>query len=168
MEGEHRALTSVTVHRMRSAPGSASLASDANLVHDDLRVTPNVREATGSVRRSAARRLLLGSAERKVDVMTTDAMPTPTPTPALLAQRPTRNDMPCISADGTLTMHARTVLAAFQSAQTPEDVAFATDVSLFRIRSSLRELVAAALLEQVGEAYQITTGAKRLLAEPTA
>jgi len=97
--------------------------------------------------------------------MTTDAMPTPTP--ALLVQRPTRNDMPCISADGTLTLHARTVLAAFQSAQTPEDVAFATDVSLFQIRSSLRELVAAALLEPVGEAYQITTRAQRLLAEPS-
>lgn len=76
--------------------------------------------------------------------------------------------MPCISADGTLTVQAKLVLAALRTPLTPENLAATTDLALFRIRSSLRELVAAGLLEQIGDAYQITNMGKQRLAEPAA
>jgi len=76
--------------------------------------------------------------------------------------------MACISADGTLTVQARLVLTAFQSPRTPEDVAATTDIALFRIRGSLRELVTAGLIEQVGDGYRITVAGRQQLAAPAA
>lgn len=76
--------------------------------------------------------------------------------------------MACISPDGTLTAQARLVLAAFEAPSRPEDVARATDLALFRIRSSLRELVDAGLLEASGDGYVVTgAGRERLAAAPS-
>ena len=76
--------------------------------------------------------------------------------------------MACISSDGTLTVQAKLVLTAFQTPRTPEDVAAATELALFRIRGSLRELIAAGLLEQSGDTFQITTAGQQRLAAPAA
>jgi predicted transcriptional regulator len=76
--------------------------------------------------------------------------------------------MACVSPDGTLTAQARIVLAGFASPHTPEEVAATTELALFRIRSSLRELVAAGLLEQVGDAYRTTAEGQQRLAQPAA
>lgn len=72
--------------------------------------------------------------------------------------------MACISADGTLTVQAKTVLTAFTSLHTPEAVAATTDIALFRIRGSLRELVEAGMLVQVEGGYQITGAGRQRLA----
>ena len=72
--------------------------------------------------------------------------------------------MACISADGSLTLQARTVLAAFQTVHTPEAVSGATELPLFRIRSSLRELVTAGLLEASDGGYLPTEAGRRRLA----
>lgn len=72
--------------------------------------------------------------------------------------------MACMSADGTLTEQAKLVLAALQTPLTPERVAAATELALFRIRGSLRELVAAGLLVQIGDSYQITDAGRQRLA----
>lgn len=76
--------------------------------------------------------------------------------------------MACMAADGTLTVQAKLVLTAFQTPRTAEDVAATTDLALFRIRGSLRELVAAGLLEQIGDAYQITRAGRQRLEVPAA
>ncbi len=53
--------------------------------------------------------------------------------------------MACLNPDGTLTPSARTILAALQTASQPEEVARLSGLPLFRIRASLRELVAVGL-----------------------
>jgi len=73
--------------------------------------------------------------------------------------------MACISPDGTLTVAGRKVLAAFQTAQTSEDVAASTDLPLFQIRGSLRELAAAGLIESSGGGYRITASGRERLAK---
>jgi len=74
--------------------------------------------------------------------------------------------MACIAPDGTLTVQARAVLAAFAQPHTPEDVATTIDLPLFRIRSSLRELVEAGLLEAAGAQFQTTDAGRLRLAAP--
>ncbi len=71
--------------------------------------------------------------------------------------------MPCVTADGSLTEVARAVLIALQTRTSLEAVANATDLPLFRIRASVREMHTAELLtEQSGE-YEITAkGAETL------
>lgn len=76
--------------------------------------------------------------------------------------------MACIAPDGTLTTQARAVLAALDHPHTPEEVAADTGLPLYRIRSSLRELVDAGLLEPEGGAYRATaTGRARIVASPS-
>ena len=73
--------------------------------------------------------------------------------------------MVCVATRAFVTLQERTVLTAFESPRTPEDVAFTTDLSLYRIRLRLRELVEAELLEQVGRAFQLTPDGRQWLAE---
>lgn len=51
--------------------------------------------------------------------------------------------MPCVSTDGTLSPSGQAMLRAIERPATPEEVAAATGLALFRVRSGLRELVAA-------------------------
>ncbi len=64
--------------------------------------------------------------------------------------------MACINPDGTLTPSAKVILSAVQKPSTPEDVQQATELPLFRIRSSFRELLAAGLIEEQEGKYVIT------------
>ena len=76
--------------------------------------------------------------------------------------------MACINPDGTVTPSARNILSAAQSPLTPAGIAAATGLPLYRIRSSLRELVQASLLREDGETYVVTEAGKAHLAAPVA
>jgi DNA-binding IclR family transcriptional regulator len=64
--------------------------------------------------------------------------------------------MACINPDGTLTPTAQTVLAALRAPASAADVAQLTNLPIYRVRSSLRELVEAGLVAQEGDRYQLT------------
>lgn len=77
--------------------------------------------------------------------------------------------MACVSADGTLTPVAATLLRAVADAASPavasaEAVSRGTGVPLYRVRSTLRELVAAGLLREAeGGGHRVSAeGAARL------
>jgi predicted transcriptional regulator len=72
--------------------------------------------------------------------------------------------MACISTDGTLTSSALTILAVAQTARTATEIATAAGLSLYRVRSSRRELVQAQLLSEDGERYTLTKAGKTRLA----
>jgi DNA-binding IclR family transcriptional regulator len=64
--------------------------------------------------------------------------------------------MACISADGSLTASARALLAIITEPLSAEQVAAKLGQPLFKIRASLREMVAAGLIQQDGDTYVIT------------
>ena len=72
--------------------------------------------------------------------------------------------MACVNTDGTLTQSARSVLGAAREPALPEEIAARTGLPLYRIRSSLRELHDAGLLEaQLDGRYRLTTaGTERI------
>jgi len=71
--------------------------------------------------------------------------------------------MACLSADGTLTESARKMLGALQNPALPEEVAQATGLPLFRVRSGLRELAQAGLVEEREGRYVLTEVGKQRL-----
>ena len=64
--------------------------------------------------------------------------------------------MACVSPDGTLTASASAMLKRLTSAMTPEEIAAGINTPLFRVRSSLREMVESGLIEPVGDKFAIT------------
>lgn len=54
--------------------------------------------------------------------------------------------MACVNADGTLSASGRAMLKAVEQPATAEEVAAATGLPMFRVRSGLRELVSAGLV----------------------
>jgi len=64
--------------------------------------------------------------------------------------------MPCINEDGTLTPSAKAMLSALSSPITSEEVAKSTGLPLFRIRSSIREMLEAGLVEEKEGKYVAT------------
>lgn len=71
--------------------------------------------------------------------------------------------MACVSTDGTLTESARKMLQALQNPALPEEVAQATGLPLFRVRSGLRELAQAGLVEEREGRYVLTEVGKQRL-----
>ena len=72
--------------------------------------------------------------------------------------------MPCISPDGKPTKSGMATLSAIKSgALTPEAVSKRTGQPLFKVRSGLRELVKAELVEQRDQNYRLTPKAEKLL-----
>jgi len=70
--------------------------------------------------------------------------------------------MACINPDGTLTSTAKTVLAALQTPSTPADLARLANLPIYRVRSTVRELIAAGLVLEADGIYRLTgSGAKR-------
>lgn len=69
--------------------------------------------------------------------------------------------MACISAEGTLTESGRKMLTALQNPATPEEVAQATGLPLFRVRSGLRELAQAGFIAEVEGRYQLTDAGRQ-------
>ena len=72
--------------------------------------------------------------------------------------------MACIGASGELTDSARKLLAALDTPAPPDQVAARTELPLFRVRSGLREMAEAGLVEINGSgAVSITTRGRSLL-----
>jgi predicted transcriptional regulator len=71
--------------------------------------------------------------------------------------------MACISLDGELTDSGRKILSAAQEASLPEELAHASSMPLFKVRSSLRELTDAGFMEESEGKYEITSLGKEKL-----
>lgn len=71
--------------------------------------------------------------------------------------------MACINPDGTLTPTALRVLKAAEQPKTAVELAQLLALPLYRVRSSLRELVAGGFLKEEAEQYVLTeTGRAKL------
>ena len=64
--------------------------------------------------------------------------------------------MACVNPDGTLSPTAFVVLQALQAPSTAQELAESMKLPLFRVRSSVREMVDAGLVKDEGETYVIT------------
>lgn len=64
--------------------------------------------------------------------------------------------MACINPDGTLTPSAKKILSTLSSPTALEEVAKSTSLPLFRIRSSIREMLEAGLVEKGEGKYAAT------------
>jgi len=73
--------------------------------------------------------------------------------------------MACVNPDGTITASAKALLGAASEPMSPEELAGKIGQPLFRVRSSLRELTGAGLLEESGEKYVATEQGKAKLKE---
>lgn len=74
--------------------------------------------------------------------------------------------MACIGASGELTDSARKLLTALDSPASPEQIAARTELPLFRVRSGLREMAEAGLVNISDGAYAITERGRSLLERP--
>ena len=71
--------------------------------------------------------------------------------------------MACIQSDGSLTRCGELLLLAMWEPATPEEVAKNCGVSLFRVRSAMREFVGAGLIAKEGDTYALTPrGVRRM------
>ena len=65
--------------------------------------------------------------------------------------------MPCVSPDGKPTTNGMATLKALRNAVlSPEEIAVKTGQPLFRIRSGLRELKSAGLVEETEDKYKLS------------
>jgi hypothetical protein len=62
----------------------------------------------------------------------------------------------CINVDGTLTRSGELVLLALRTPMTPEEAARDTGVPLFKVRSGIREFLAARLVQAADDKFQTT------------
>ena len=61
--------------------------------------------------------------------------------------------MACVNPDGTLTSSAQAILDGLQTSNRPEDIARATGLPPYRVRSSLRELTQLGLVVESSGTY---------------
>ena len=65
--------------------------------------------------------------------------------------------MPCVSDDGRPTESGVKMLGALKAGNAlPEDIAAATGMALFRVRSGIRDLIAAGYAAESGGSYSLT------------
>jgi predicted transcriptional regulator len=64
--------------------------------------------------------------------------------------------MACVNPDGTLSKTAVGILKALEIPLTVEEISKKTEVPVFLLRSSMRDLVAAGVAESAGEKYVVT------------
>jgi predicted transcriptional regulator len=65
--------------------------------------------------------------------------------------------MPCVSPDGKPTTNGMATLKALRDAVlSPEEIAVKTGQPLFRVRSGLRELKSAGLVEETEDKYRLS------------
>jgi predicted transcriptional regulator len=62
----------------------------------------------------------------------------------------------CVKPDGTLSPNAEMILKGCRQSATIDEMAQKTGLRSFRIKSSIRELTGAGLLEQDGDRYRLT------------
>ncbi|MFC2008717.1 hypothetical protein ACFLUT_01525 [Chloroflexota bacterium] len=72
--------------------------------------------------------------------------------------------MPCVSPDGRPTESGMGMLAALSSGKSsPEEISSATGAPLYKVRSGLRELLAAGFVSEADEAFSLTEMGKALV-----
>ena len=72
--------------------------------------------------------------------------------------------MPCVSPDGRPTDSGMNMLRAVHSGkQMPEDIAAATGMPMYRVRSGLREMVEAGFLVQSDEMVSLSDQGRSVL-----
>jgi len=69
--------------------------------------------------------------------------------------------MACVNADGTITATAKALLKSLERPLNPEEISGRLGVPLFRVRSSLREMVEAGLVVSQGEKYLASEEGKK-------
>lgn len=72
--------------------------------------------------------------------------------------------MACLNSDGSLTVVAGAILDALGTTSDAGDVATATGLPLYRVRSALREMLQSGLVETVDTGYALTVRGRELLA----
>ena len=74
--------------------------------------------------------------------------------------------MPCVWPDGSLSTSGRLLLATVGADSTAEEVAAVTGMALYRVRSSLRQLLEAGFIsEQGGHFKQTKEGVEKAKAD---
>lgn len=68
--------------------------------------------------------------------------------------------MPCVLPDGSVTPTAKKVLSAALQEKSAEEISELTGMPLFRVRSSIRELLNEGLIEEKGGKYLTTDKGK--------
>lgn len=72
--------------------------------------------------------------------------------------------MACIDDKGNLTATAKKILTAVKDQSlTAEEVASGTDLPLFKVRSSLRDMASMGFVTQEDDTYQLNEKAEKLL-----
>jgi len=70
--------------------------------------------------------------------------------------------VPCVKPDGTLEPMAQAIVRALRTPRTTEGVCEHLRLPLYRVRSTMRELVEAGLVAETAGGYALTaTGAER-------
>ena len=69
--------------------------------------------------------------------------------------------MACVNADGTITPTAKALLKSLETPRSAEEIAETLGFPLFRVRSSLRELVGAGWVVVRDEKYLTTEDGKK-------
>jgi predicted transcriptional regulator len=64
--------------------------------------------------------------------------------------------MACINPDGTLTPTAQAVINALQAPCTHSELAQAVGLPVYRVRSTIRELIEAGLVQEIEGKYHLT------------
>lgn len=68
--------------------------------------------------------------------------------------------MPCVNPDGSITDSAKALLKVIETPLTAEEISKKVGQPLFKIRSSLREMVDAELIKEEGNKYVIAESGK--------
>ncbi len=68
--------------------------------------------------------------------------------------------MACVNPDGTVAPVARAVLLALRTHTIPDELAGPVRIPLYRVRSSLRELLQAGLVEERDGRYALTAAGR--------
>jgi len=64
--------------------------------------------------------------------------------------------MACVRPDGSITENAKKMLEVLKEAKTTEEASMAAGQPLFKIRSSLREMIESGLVTEDGDKYRTT------------
>ena len=71
--------------------------------------------------------------------------------------------MPCVKPDGTLEPMAQAIIEALRTPHTPEEICDYLRLPLYRVRSTVRELVEASLVAETDGRFSLTgAGAERV------
>ena len=69
--------------------------------------------------------------------------------------------MACINPDGTLSPTAQAVISALRTPSLVEDLGRVTGLPVYRIRSTIRDLIEAGLVNEKDGKYQLTESGKK-------